>query len=110
MTIETCMSMVDAMAPGPVASAVKLHFLDEIEGRVRVELHGDAPDTVGIIDATTPVTTPLCVPRPYDQLYWLYVAAMLAYTRGDAARYENTAALFNLAFLSYGKWLKRKGA
>jgi hypothetical protein len=56
------------------------------------------------------VTTVLCVPHPYDRLYWLYVAAMLAYTRGDAARYENTAALFNLAFLNYGKWLKRKGA
>jgi hypothetical protein len=29
---------------------------------------------------------------------------------GNTARYENAAMLFNAAYQSYGKWLKRRGA
>jgi hypothetical protein len=36
--------------------------------------------------------------------------AMMDYVGGNAARYENTAALFNAAYRDYGKYLKRRGA
>ena len=110
MTIETCMNLVDAMMPNGVESAVKLRLLGEIEGRVRVELLGEVPDGGYEFTERTPMTTELVVPHPYDQMYLLYLMAMMDFLGGDTAHYENSAALFNTVFQSYGKWLKRKGA
>ena len=110
MTIETCMNLVDSMLPNGVDSSVKLRFLGEIEGKVRVELLGESPDGDCDFTLDTPTETELCVPHPYDQLYLLYVMAMVDYVSGDIARYENGAAMFNTAYQSYGKWLKRRGA
>ena len=109
MTIETCMNLVDAMRPNGVETAVKLRFLGEIEGKVRVELLGEEPDGEADFDVETPTERELTAPHPYDQLYPLYVMAMLDYVGGNATRYENGAALFNAAYQSYGKWLKRRG-
>ena len=76
MTIGTCMNLVDAMRPNGVEATVKLRFLGEIEGKVRVELLGEEPD--GEMDFTpeTPTDRELSVPHPYDQLYPLYVMDM----------------------------------
>ena len=110
MTIETCMHLVDTVMPNNLPETVKLRFLGEIEGKVRVELLGEDPGMVAVLDSSTPVDTELAVPHPYDQLYWLYLLAMMDYVSGDLARYENTATLFNAAYQNYGKWLKRRGA
>ena len=99
MTIETCISMVDAIEPNGYSEAVKHRILGEVEGRLRVELHGEAP---GESDGV------LTVPHPYDQLYRFYLLAMIFHMNGDRDRYENAAALYNAAYLNYGKWLKRR--
>lgn len=109
MTIQNCMDLVDAMMPNQLRSLVKLRLLGEIEGKVKVELYGEDPDELIPFDEDTPTGTELCVPHPYDQLYLLYMMSMMDYLNGDAARYENGAAMFNLAYQNYGKWLKRKG-
>jgi hypothetical protein len=44
MTIESCMNFVDTVMPNSLPPAVKLRFLGEAEGRVRVELLDEAPD------------------------------------------------------------------
>jgi hypothetical protein len=100
MTIETCIGLVDAMEPNGYSEEVKRRILEELEGRVRVELHGCAsaePDGK------------LTVPYPYDQIYRFYLLAMIFHMEGDRDRYESAAALFNAAYLNYGKWLKRRG-
>lgn len=109
MTIETCMNLVDAMMPNGMDGAVKLRFLGEVEGKVCVELLGEEPDGERNFTVETPADRELRAPHPYDQLYPLYVMAMMAYVGGDMTRYENGAALFNAAYQSYGKWLKRRG-
>jgi hypothetical protein len=98
------------MMPNGVESSVKLRLLGEIEGRVRVELLGGMPDGGCEFTERTPAGTELIVPHPYDQMYLLYMMAMMDFLGGDTARYENSAALFNSLFQSYGKWLKRRGA
>lgn len=108
MTVKNCLELVDALYPSVADEGVKRQFLAEIEGRVRVELLDEEPGEV-FIAPDTPEDTPLCVPAPYDRLYWLYVAAMLCFTAGYAERYEACAALFNAAYRDYGKWLRRKG-
>ena len=110
MTIETCMRLVDSMAPEGMDEALSLRFLGEIEGKVKVELYGEDPAGTADFDGTTAKDTVLCVPHPYDQLYWMYLLAMTGFVRGDNVRYENAAAMFNVAYQSYGKFLKRRGA
>ena len=109
MTIESCMKLVDAMLPNRVEDSVKLRFLGEIEGKVKVELLGYSPEETDTFDSETPGDTELCAPHPYDQLYWLYVLTMMDYLSGDLGRYENGATMFNAAYQGFGKWLKRQG-
>jgi hypothetical protein len=40
----------------------------------------------------------------------MYLLAMVGFLRGDVVRYENAAAMFNVAYQNYGKLLKRRGA
>jgi hypothetical protein len=93
------MELVDAVEPNGYSREVKRRILGELEGRVRVELHGDAP---------AEFDGELTVPHPYDQIYRLYLLAMILHMEGDRDRYEDAAALFNSAYLNYGKWLKRR--
>lgn len=109
MTIETCMRLVDEMEPNGVPSEIKLRWLSEVEGKVKVELLGEDPAQVALLDTDTPVTTELEAPHPFDQLYWLYLVAMTDCMNGDVARYENAATLFNAAYQNFGRWLKRQG-
>lgn len=44
MTINTCLSFVDGILPNAVPRATKCRWLGELEGRVRVELLGNAPE------------------------------------------------------------------
>ena len=109
MTIETCKKLVESMTPEGVDEALFLHFLSELEGRIKIELFGEElADTVGF-DVETAKDTRLVVPHPYDQIYWMYLMAMMGFVRGDTARYENAAAMFNMAYQNYGKLLKRRG-
>lgn len=110
MTVNHCIELVDTMMPNRMDASVKLRFLGEIEGKVRVELLGEDPGQVPALDDGTQGETELCAPAPFDQIYLLYVMAMMDYLNGDVSRFENGAALFNQVYQSYGKWLKRRGA
>ena len=110
MTIETCMRLVESMSPEGMDEALTLRFLGEIEGKVKVELHGEDPAATPDFDGSTARDTVLCVPHPYDQIYWMYLLAMAGFVHGDSVRYENAAAMFNAAYQNYGKLLKRRGA
>ena len=61
-------------------------------------------------DGSTAKDTMLCVPHPYDQIYWMYLLAMAGFVRGDSTLYENAASMFNMAYQNYGKLVKRRGA
>ena len=110
MTIQSFLELTDALTPGEVDPTVRLRWLGEIEGRVRVELLGEDPTTLSEINRDTPTATVLAVPAPYDRLYWLHHLAMCNCLAGDSARYENAAAMFNESYASFGRWLKRREA
>ncbi len=109
MTVQNFLDLTNTLAPGGYGIPVKLKWLSEIEGRVRVELLGERAEDIPTIDVSTPRDMPLSVPAPYDRLYWMYHMAMADYMAGDASRYENAAALFNEAYAAYGRYLLRGG-
>ena len=68
MTINTCLSFVDGILPNAVPRATKCRWLGELEGRVRVELLGNAPEQQTAPDEVADGDTELSVPFPYDQI------------------------------------------
>ncbi len=110
MTIQECIDFADMVSPNGVATAVKRRWLWELEGQVQVELLGVRPGALEEPPGVEGDDEELCVPYPYDRMYWLYLVSMMEYMRGNAERYEPAAALFNAAYLAYGKWQKREGA
>ena len=110
MTIRSFLELTDVLSPNAVDPTVRMRWLCEIEGRVRVELLGENPSTLPVIDLDTSEDTELAAPPPYDRLYWLHHLAMCNCLAGNVARYENTAALFNETYAGFGRWLKRRDA
>ncbi len=106
MTLNTCLALTDTILPNSMDVEVKCRWLSELEGRIRVELLGESPSGTPF-DLTESGHAELTVPYPYDQLYWMYLCAMIEYAMGDTARYENGAALFNTAYQNYAKYLIR---
>lgn len=109
MTLNTCLSFVDSLLPNALPQATKCRWLSELEGRIRVELLGQSAAAQAPLTVSEAGDTALAVPFPYDQLYWMYLLALIEYTNGDYARYENGAALFNTAYRGYAKYLIRAG-
>ena len=50
----------------------------------------------------------LRVPPPYDELYRFYLEAQIHYANGEMARYNNAAAQWNNAFLTYKDYRCRR--
>lgn len=108
-TVQACMEMADAVAPNAVPVTVKLRWLGELEGKVLVELFDESPAATRAITASNVTSARLTVPHPFDQIYWMYLVAMIHYAGGQSERYEQAAALFNAAYRDFAKWQKRKG-
>ena len=109
MTIRSCIAFLDALHPNQIDGEIKSRWLRELEGKIRVELHEVPLAQVGVWGEGVSEDAELAVPFPYDQLYWTYLVAMTHFYHGDGARYENAAALFNAAYQSYAKHLRRTG-
>ncbi len=109
MTLQNFLDLTDLLSPGAVDPALRLRWLGEIEGRVRVELLGESPEALSVIASDSPRDAVLAAPSPYDRLYWLHHLAMCDYLAGDAVRYENSAMMFNEAYAAYGRYLRRTG-
>ncbi len=109
MTMNQCIALADKILPNGVTAEVKLRWLAELEGRVRVELLGEAPGTVAPPSVVEAETEQMRAPYPFDRMYWMYLVCMVEEMRGDSGRYEMAAGLFNGAYQAYGKWLRREG-
>ena len=109
MTIRSCIAFLDALHPNQIDGAIKSRWLCELEGKIRVELHDVPLSRVEEWEEDMDEDAELIASFPYDQLYWTYLVAMTHFYHGDGARYENAAALFNAAYQSYAKYLRRTG-
>lgn len=107
MTVSECLTLTDSICPNGMEAGVKCRWLSELEGRIRMELLGTVGPVVPL-DAETDGDITLSAPHPYDQLYWMYLTALVELQMGDEARYENRAALFNTAYQNYAKHLMRQ--
>ena len=109
MTIGKCISIAEGIAPSKHSRELKLRWISELEGKISVELFDKSPSDLSEYDADSRDDLTLAVPFPFDQIYWMYLVAMLDLANGDNARYASSAGTFNSAFESYAKWVVRTG-
>ena len=101
MTIAEVLEMTVMLTGEDIAHSVLQRFVRELEGRILVEIHGEEnADGVGEV---------LCVPAPYDGIYWTYLVYMLAmYHGGSKELCERYGAAFQRAYDAYSHYYRTR--
>ncbi|MBQ3483858.1 MAG: hypothetical protein IJA78_06790 [Clostridia bacterium] len=106
MTAKELLGMVAGLRPHDYPDDVLLHWVDELEGRIALEIHGAAKPPRPV---QTRMGLPLSAPAPYDRLYWAYLLAMLDLMEGAQEAYAASHALFREAYDAYARYVVRTG-
>ncbi len=102
MTAGEIIDAVDRTKPNSFGRDEKLAWLDEVEGRVAIEVM--LMDPVNVLDLRlTETRTPIVRP-PHDRIYPAYLSAQIDFANGDYDRYQATAAMFNSLFGDFMRW------
>lgn len=101
MTMNQVIEYVDRVKPNAYTSDDKCRWINTLEGLVSREvLHDDAP----AYNLPEDADTPLLVPAPYDEMYHLYVSAMIDFYNREYDNYNNTLLLFKERLDQYKNW------
>ncbi len=96
---------VDRVKPNAYTNDDKCRWINTVEGLISRAVDGDdAPEYVLPDD----IDTPLLVPAPYDDIYHLYVSAMIDFYNREYNDYNNAILVFNERLDQYKVWYIRK--
>lgn len=110
-TVSKVLAHVDELEPNPFSDTVKATWLTELDGKIWAEVMHKKPR--GLLSPAPPAYGPgdwdreLLVPAPYDNLYPLYVEAMVHYHNQEIDRYNNAMLLYQEAMDEFRKWYTR---
>ena len=100
-TMKTVIEYVDRVKPNAYTDEDKYRWINIAEGLVSREvLNDDAPEYNLPEDADTP----LMVASPYDDIYHLYVSAMIDFYNREYNEYNNTILMFKERLEQYKVW------
>ena len=104
MKVERIIATLDAIKENKLTDETKLVWINEVEGRVECEIRKKkATEYRNIVGRNDE----LSVPEPYSRIYILYLAAMIAFTRGEYDLYGRTLIEYETAFSEYAKYVIR---
>lgn len=104
MTKSEVLAFVQSVRAHELEDAVMLRWLDELEKKVNVELHGRLSREKRV---PVPMADQLSVASPYDKIYWTYLLAMIELTKGTPQSYELASAVFKEAWSDYARHVQR---
>lgn len=102
MTARQIIDRVNEIKPNAFSDAVKLAWLNELEGRVAAEIM--LMPQLQIPELTLALTDTPMVDTPYDAIYPAWLCARIDEANGEYDKYNTTAALFNSAWSSFSLW------
>lgn len=111
MTIGQALEWIDKKYPNHFDPATKIAWLSELDGKVHQEIllthDGYVPEFSGYTYETDPDTV-LLVPTPFSQsVYTRYLEMMIDQEYKEIERYNQSATLFNTAYLEFSDWYNR---
>ena len=105
-TMNTVIEYVDRVKPNAYADDDKYRWINTLEGLVSHEvLNSNAPGYILPDDADTP----LLIVSPYDDIYHLYVSAMIDFYNREYNDYNNAILMFQERLDQYKVWYIRNG-
>lgn len=107
-TINEVMERVGQVRPNAIDEQVKARWLIELDGRVYQETTmADDPDTLPPKRWPEDGDKPLLVLEPRDNVYDLYLTAMIQFYMREYSDYNNTVDQFTKAYQDYRAWYRR---
>lgn len=111
MTLMEAMHRADALKPNSYSNEEKIKWLSILDGLIKTKLidthEGGEKVAFDGYEADTPLTTELLVPAPYDDLYVYWLTMHIDLTNGEYARYNNSAMVYNNAYLDFANYYNR---
>ena len=91
-TMNTVIAQVDSVKPNAYADEDKYRWINQLEGLLSAEVFRD--ETPLCLAVPADADRPLRLTHPYDELYSLYVMAMIDFSNREYGGYNNTLLLF----------------
>ena len=88
-------------------SPTKARWLAELEGKIALDCFGMSHVEAQAVRYSWPKDEKkeLLIRFPNEEIYALFLEAMIDFHNGEPDRYQNTMERFNEAFLSFKQWL-----
>ena len=101
MTPNKAIEYVDEILPNVYETEDKYEWIKRLDGRVAVEVMGiDAP----AYELPDFADSELLVSHPYDDIYQLYVMAMIHFHNHEYDLYNNVVLMFQERFDAFKAW------
>lgn len=111
MTIAEAISRVDAIKPNRFRQEQKLEWLENIEGQVyrEIVLPNENPEGIAFSGFASNVDpgTQLIAPKPYDEVYILYLQCQIDRGNMEEKKYNNSMLMFNAAYMQLKNYWQR---
>ena len=107
MKLNDAIRMADALRDNAIAEEQKVIWINELEMKIQSLILRTAPDDMEVYALPEDAETELLVPRPFDKVYYLWLAAMIDYGNAEYDKYQNDKAMADAAYSEYAKWFMR---
>lgn len=105
MKLSDVITNVDAIRPGNAYSNdMKTGWINSLEGRVQTDIFLLGAGEVMSYDYTTDAQKRLLIEPPHDDVYGIWLQAMIDFSQGEYSAYQNTMAMFNSMWANYAAW------
>lgn len=105
-TMNSVIEHVDRVKPNVYLEDDKYEWMSRLDGMIAREvLHTELP----AYDLPADADRPLLVEHPYDDLYSLYVMAMIDFYNHEYDHYNNAVLVFTERLDQYKAWALRTG-
>lgn len=105
MTIAEVFADVDELKPNQYDDAIKIKWLNELEGRIYTEIFNI--NEFKPYSLSEDFDAELTAKEPYSNIYKLYIMLMIDYTNAEFTRYAQSLAMFNQAYQEYANYMNR---
>lgn len=107
-TLKTIIERVEQEKPDAFTADVKARWLAELDGRIALDCFAMSPVEAQAVRYSWPQDEKkeLLIRFPNEEIYALYLEAMIDFHNGEPDRYQNTMERFNQAFLGFKQWLR----
>lgn len=114
MTAKQIIDELDAAMPNAYTTEDKLRWLNEIDGRVWLEIFGthelnDGEELPEEVEYTLENidTAEMLIGKPFTEVYFYWLQSKIHYRNQEFNYYDNTYAMFNSAWRAYANHYRR---